>query len=53
MIKKTTTFFKPVRTEATSYLQVDGFRDSTVPQTLMTGFILLSLAKTDQKGFSY
>lgn len=37
--------------EATSYLQVDALKDRAVPETLMTRFILPSLAKTDQKFF--
>lgn len=44
-------FFKTVRMEATDYLQVGGLKDCAVSKTPMTGFILLSLAKTDQKFF--
>lgn len=43
--------FKTVRMEATSHLQVCGLKDCAVPKTLRTGFILPSLAKTDQEVF--
>lgn len=37
--------------EATDYLQVGGLKDCAVSKTPMTGFILPSLVKTDQKFF--